>query len=301
MTVWPDLVLLWEWTHDAAFAVRVVRFSASLGLEAEAVAPDGFADLRQRLLGSGHLLRLLVVDRASDVSPAARDIALFASARGARVINDPSRVPAASDKSVMHLALMSVGVHVPWTILLPPAEEAAAPFRGDLAAVGSPFVIKPAHGGGGEGVILEARTDEEVEVARARRGGDGHLVQERIVPTTLDGRPAYFRVLYCLGDTFPCFWHPITRRYTPLTQAERETAWGREIQHVTGAIAGVSGMDLFSTELAMTEDGKVVAVDYVNDMCDLRLASEHADGVPDEVVAAIALRLATAARDDHRG
>ena len=35
-----------------------------------------------------------------------------------------------------------------------------------------------------------------------------------------------------------------------------------------------------------------MAVDYVNDSCDLRLKSRHADGVPDEVIHQIAERIA---------
>ncbi|HKZ33741.1 MAG TPA: hypothetical protein VJ142_00690, partial [Candidatus Nanoarchaeia archaeon] len=58
----------------------------------------------------------------------------------------------------------------------------------------------------------------------------------------------------------------------------------RGIEDLTIKIAGVCGLDLFSTEIALTENNKLVVVDYVNDQCDLRKKSSHYDGIPDEVV-----------------
>jgi hypothetical protein len=57
-------------------------------------------------------------------------------------------------------------------------------------------------------------------------------------------------------------------------------------------IAGVCGLDLFSTEIALTPAGVFVVVDYVNNPIDLRLQSAASDGVPDETVRDIAERLA---------
>jgi hypothetical protein len=48
---------------------------------------------------------------------------------------------------------------------------------------------------------------------------------------------------------------------------------------------------LFSTEIAVTSDGRFVIVDYVNDPIDLRLQSKALDGVPDEIVKDITERL----------
>ena len=85
------------------------------------------------------------------------------------MINDPSRVPDAIDKRTIHLALMSVGIDVPWTILLPPAGTDGEDALAALPKVGTPFVIKPAHGGGGEGVVQKASIPEEIEEAPATR------------------------------------------------------------------------------------------------------------------------------------
>ena len=57
-------------------------------------------------------------------------------------------------------------------------------------------------------------------------------------------------------------------------------------------IAGICHLNFFSTEIVLDRECQLVAVDYVNDSCDLRLKSCHADGVPDEVVHQIAERIA---------
>jgi hypothetical protein len=62
-----------------------------------------------------------------------------------------------------------------------------------------------------------------------------------------------------------------------------------------GKIYSICKLDFFSSEIAITyRDGerKFVPVDYVNEMCDMRLKSKAFDGVPDEVVFKVADRIA---------
>ena len=56
-------------------------------------------------------------------------------------------------------------------------------------------------------------------------------------------------------------------------------------------IAGLCGLKLFSTEIALAQNGLWQVVDYVNDPCDYRLKSATVNGVPDEIVAAICDRV----------
>lgn len=285
-----DLLVLWEWEYDLPFVARMSTAAAALGLSFLAAGPAEVAAVRA-CLWAGEPAPRVVVDRASDVLAEARAIALMAVSEGSLVINDPARVPDAADKRTMHLALMSAGVHVPWTILLPPGGAGGDDALAALPLVGTPFVIKPAHGGGGDGVVLSASTLDEILRARETRAEDSYLVQERIAPVILDGRRAWFRVLFCRGDVTPCFWDHATGSYAQLDEAQAASPWAARLGDTTRAIAAVSGMDLFSTELAMCEGSRLVAVDYVNDMCDLRPASLHPDGVPDVVVAAVIGRL----------
>src|SRR4030043_267693 len=75
----------------------------------------------------------------------------------------------------------------------------------DLASLGDGFTIKPALGGGGDGVITEATSLSQVLVARPQFPSQGYLLQARIIPARLLPRMAWFRVTYCVGKVYPCW------------------------------------------------------------------------------------------------
>jgi hypothetical protein len=108
----------------------------------------------------------------------------------------------------------------------------------------------------------------------------------------LAGRPAWFRVLFCAGRVYPFWWDPGTHVYQPVKEEEAARHGLAPVEATTRRIAQVCGLDLFSTEIALTADGLFVVVDYVNNPIDLRLQSAAADGVPDETIRDIASRLA---------
>jgi len=285
-----DLLVAWDWEYDASFVDRLLAGAARCGMRASAARSEEIPERVAAVAAAGACPRVLV-DRASDVSADAAALASLAVRLGARVLNDPARVADAIDKATMHLKLMEAGVHVPWTILLAPLPQRCPGELDDLPHVGSPFVIKPSRGGGGDGVVLGASGLTDVLLARSERKDDKYLVQQHVVPVAIADRPAYFRVIHCLGDVHPCFWDPATRLYTPIRADDRDAPWCRDLESVTRVTARVSGMDVFSTELALTAAGTVVSVDYVNDMCDFRPASEAADGVPDAIVDAVVERI----------
>jgi hypothetical protein len=69
--------------------------------------------------------------------------------------------------------------------------------------------------------------------------------------------------------------------------------WGLDIlRGMAQQIAGLCGLNLFSTEIALDTRHIWQVVDYVNEPCDYRLKSGVPNGVPDEIVAAIAERIA---------
>jgi hypothetical protein len=192
----------------------------------------------------------------------------------------------------MHEVLIEAGLHTPYTIILPSYREQPALPTIDLSRLEDRFVIKPSRGGGGVGVVTGAASLAEVFDARREHPTDRYLLQREIVPAQFGHRVAWFRVLYCAGRAYPCWWDTETHVYTPVSDAE-EAAFGLEpLRRVTATLAQVSGLDLFSTEISVTLEGMFVVVDYVNDQIDLRLQSKAVDGVPDEIVRDIVERLA---------
>ena len=68
-------------------------------------------------------------------------------------------------------------------------------------------------------------------------------------------------------------------------QAREEDLFAlHDLRRLTASIYDVCKLDFFSTELVLTSEQKIVAVDYVNEICDLRLQSSHVDGVPNDII-----------------
>ncbi|MBN1426159.1 hypothetical protein JXA88_16535 [Candidatus Fermentibacteria bacterium] len=285
-----DLCLAWNWEHDVSFVNLLLDACHGAGITLMQVTADSVDEVASRLAADSPAFAVLF-DRASDTDPRFLRLVDHAQRHGCHQINTHARAVACRNKASMHLEFITAGLNTPHTIIIPShAEHADLPGL-DLAVLGEQFFIKPAHGGGGEGVIRHARTQHDVERARHAFPGDRYLVQEWVMPAWLGGRPAWFRVLYCMGDVYPCWWDPSTHVYDPVSEAEefRHNVGGlRGVAHV---IAWVSKLDLFSTEIAQIDDGRLVVVDYVNDPVDLRLRSATLDGVPDDLVQRIVNRL----------
>jgi hypothetical protein len=187
------------------------------------------------------------------------------------------------------------GLSTPPTIVIPSFLEEPDIVPVDLSALGSTFYIKPAHGGGGKGVVRRAVAWEQVLAARQEFPADQYLLQASITPADLGGRKAWFRILYCAGEIFPCWWDTHTHVYTPFVPTSDLYFLDHCFHEILDSIAGICKLELFSTEVAYTEAAGCIIVDYINDPIDLRLQSRAVDGVPDKIVARIAGRLATLA------
>ncbi len=201
------------------------------------------------------------------------------------------------DKATMHLELISAGIHTPYTILLSPFIEQPLLPDLDLTPLGERFVIKPCCGGGGEGVVLGAFSIDQILRARMEFPEQKYLVQATIAPRTIQGQPAWFRVFYANGKTFPCWWHPLTHVFSTVTPQEENKYELTTLHDITKRIASICKLDWFSTEIALTLEA-VVVVDYVNDGIDTRVQSKAVDGVPDEVMQNIAHQLVLIAKGE---
>lgn len=285
-----DLCVAWNWEYDDDLMALLDRACRARGLSLLQVTPDNLADVRQSLV-EGQLSFRVFWDRASEVDARFLPLVHYAAEQGINCINPHPQAPAAWDKAAMHMAFVDAGLDVPRTIILPAyAEHPALPPVG-LPELDGQFTLKPAHGSGGEGVVTQVTSWEQVLVARQEHATDRYLLQAHVVPKEIGGRPAWSRLLYCTGRVYPCWWDPRTHVYALVTWAEQIELGLGPLQETTLAIARLCGLDLFSTEIALTSEGSFVAIDYVNDPVDLRLQSRAADGVPDEIVHDIVERL----------
>ncbi|PYJ59009.1 MAG: hypothetical protein DME24_14325, partial [Verrucomicrobia bacterium] len=119
-----------------------------------------------------------------------------------------------------------------------------------------------------------------------------YLLQRRIVPLMSNGEPVYFRAFHVFGSVWCCWWNCFTDRYRLPTLVEEEQLALTPLRDIVGRVAELTGMKFFSSEIALTEPGEFVLIDYVNDQCHMLSQSANPQmGVPNELVSAIARRL----------
>jgi hypothetical protein len=293
-----DLAVAWDWAHDSDFISLINAECMNRGMRMTALGA-GEAPAASAALRKGELSVRTFLDRAAPDEEPFAGLSSAMAKSGARILNPPDEVRRAADKATMHLEFLSHGIAVPFTIIISPynRERQVELSLEQLASLRRPFIIKPANTtGGGIGVITGAETLKDVIDSRKHHRDDKYLLQEKVVPAELSGRRAWFRVFYVCGEIFPCWWDDITHVYAEVTAGESSSFSLSPLVSIGRVISTVCRLDFFSTEIAMTPTGQFVTVDYVNEICDMRLQSRHPDGVPDRLALAISGLLAEAAR-----
>jgi hypothetical protein len=286
-----DLCLAWNWPYDSAFVEQLAGIFQKADISLYQATPANL-DLTIQALEREEICFKAFLDRASDVDDGFTPLVQWACQRVPLYINHHQLARRAWDKAAMHRQLTQAGLDAPYTIILPSLQEQPDLPELDLSPLGNCFAIKPAHGGSGQGVILEATQWGQVLQARQQFPEDQYLVQANVTPTWFDGHPAWFRVIYCVGQVFVSWWNPCSHVYTPLSFEERKQFNLDQLWDITWRIASLSQLELFSSEIAYAPDKRFKVIDYINDPIDLRPQSETVEGVPDAILEKIAQDLA---------
>jgi hypothetical protein len=277
-----DLCLAWNWEYDADFVNVLAAACQSHALSLLQITPENIAEISDALTKE-QIACHVFWDRASEDDARFIPIVQWAADHCAYRINPAEKARLTWDKGAMHRSFRGLGLHTPYTIILPPYKEQPEIPSIDWEALGERFTIKPAHGGGGEGVVAEASSLSQIQGARQEYPGDRYLLQTHVIPIQLGSRAAWFRVFYGAGQIYICWWDTSTHVNTPVASADETNHDLGPLRTITTAIAQFCGLDLFSTEIALTPNGRFVVVDYINDQIDLRLQSKAVDGVPDDI------------------
>jgi hypothetical protein len=303
MTEHFDLAVAWDWEFDREFVDILESQIHAHRLLFYSISHHNVHETLRRLQ-KGELRFGLFLDRASDSEEKYLPLCRFLQRTTTIFINPPERIHHANDKATMHLEFLTRGIDVPFTIIISPfnKKKEVGLSLTDLARLGRPFIIKPANTtGGGVGVILGAETLKDVIETRQHHKNDKYLLQEKITPIILEGQKAWYRVFCIFGRPLPCWWDDQTHVYTMMTKGDVVTHGLRPLITTTKKIYDVCRLDFFSTEIAATLERKFIAVDYVNEICDMRLKSLHGDGVPDGIVHEISRRIARHVKSHGRG
>jgi hypothetical protein len=248
---------------------------------------------------------------------------------GGTTINPPSRSRFFTNKANAHVKLRGEHLGVPATLILGPGAElepTALKECGLSLDGNTTLYVKPANGFGSSGVVrIENCTQERLQTAlrdaRQQHPHDSILVQRGITCPRLrseDGaeRWAYWRIINCMGELVPFWWHKAEvdqgrPSYERVSGSDIKRLKLHDILAYSRDLAELSGLSWFSTELCASEggepsnhhvpgpDGKLlplVAIDYVNDQCDVDVQSRWLGGPPDAFVRHAANRFAEAAR-----
>ncbi len=292
-TMITDLGILWEWEYDIRFVNELNQFCQQAGKSSYLVSPMNLKETIDRIRSEDLFFRV-VLDRATDGDSRFIPIIQMHRQRNARIINHPEKVEQINNRVDLHLKFMQKGIKVPRSLIKNPYSEIN---HKDLETIGYPLVIKTATGkGGGDGVILDVKTRDELVWIQKHYQEETLLIQEHVEPKQLNNRRQWMRIFYVRGRIIPCFWDDQTHIYHRLS-IEEEIQLGT-CQEIVTRIHELSGIDFFSTEIVWTTHDQFVVVDYVNDQCDMRFQSDTPDGVPDAVVREITSALITSLDED---
>ncbi len=278
--------IAWNWEHDHDFISQLDRSCLNAGLSCFLVGPHNLQQSFLEVQNNERHFRC-VLDRASDNDDRFLQFNRLLQTKGTRFINAQHHYQRSIDKANIHGELLARGLQLPLTIILPPHETEPEFDPRLIEPLAKPFVVKPAKGGGGFGVVISATRPDDVTQSRARFRNQRFLLQQRIEPQILAGRRAWFRVYHICGTIIPCWWDDLTHRYAIVNPSDSSHINVDELSRIVHIIAEVSQLDFFSTEIAFDRDSRYVVVDYVNDPCDMRPQSKHFDGVPDTIASLI--------------
>jgi hypothetical protein len=284
-----DIGLAYEWEYDKDFFDLIERELQASGLSTYIIGVHNIRETAEAV-AARRLAFNFYFDRAWDNYPEFEEFGKLLIKKRTRFFNPYRRVTHAIDKATMHLEFITAGINTPFSVIIPPHNEKKEIVLSvsELANLGRPFIIKPCNTtGGGIGVVTGAETLAEIFAERPNFSADKYLIQEKIYPSLLHGRRAWFRCFWAFGKPLITWWDDQTHLYFPFTRSDVEQFHFNRLRGIVKRIADLTQLDFFSTELVFTTRGQYVAVDYVNDQCDMRFQSKHFDGVPDEVIAEI--------------
>ncbi len=281
-----DLGIAYNWEYDVDFVSLVEKYLHEAGLSTYVIHENNILEVKEELLQK-KIAFSFYIDRAWDVDERFEEIGKILLRRKTKIFNPYKNVLHAIDKASMHLEFMTAGLNVPYSIIIPPHSQKKDILLSvdDLSILGRPFIIKPCNTtGGGLGVVTGAESLNEVFDERIAYNHDKYLIQEKIYPNMIDGKRSWFRCFWAFGKVINVLWDDQTHVYELISDELKSEINLRKLNQITKTIFGLIQLDFFSTEVVFTNENKFVVIDYVNDQCDMRLKSKHADGVPDEIV-----------------
>lgn len=228
-----------------------------------------------RQIRTGWLQPFVYLDLCSAVDDRFFDLLKVAADQGVYVVDHPRDVEEWTWKAPSQPKLEAAGLPVPPTVIIPKGSPDRDLTPEELAKVGDSVVIKPSIGYANRGVVVGvAPTKENIAKARDFQRNDDWLIQKKITWTRYGNRPAYVRSYNIFGHRSLVWWSRENGKdkYEPLSWHDVKKYDLLPALDITDRIAALTGMDFFSSEIAITDEtgpGRFVLIDYINDQCDM--------------------------------
>jgi hypothetical protein len=178
-------------------------------------------------------------------------------------------------KAQSHPELQRAGLPVPQTVIFKADEPDRELTDDERARVGQKVVIKPSFGEASKGCVVGVpSTKQNIAQARDYNRDFDWLVQRMVSWTTFGHRQAYVRGYNVCGHRTLLWWCKDKGRdgYDVLTWDDLQRYDLLPALKIVDRLAELTGMDFFSTEIAITAESgpdRFCLIDYVNDQCDM--------------------------------
>ena len=289
MTQFYDVVLSSPFSNYHFFAHRMRELCGQMNLSFFVVDDVWVKEFTQKVESEEIGVRVLfdlTANQTIENDPYLK-LAREVKRRRGHVIDDPDMTATTAHKGFFHQKLLERNIPVPETVVVNRSEVKTFKITAELRArVGTPFVVKPAWGDSGVGVILDG-VSEDALLASAEQtpNSDAFLIQKRLNPRPLGNHMGWFRLFYICGEVIPCWWDPSSHQYHLVTPAQQKQYALTPLKRIMKRIAQISKMKKFTSEICLSDaDGKFYVVDYINADPDMNPQSFYPNGVPDEVV-----------------
>jgi len=281
-----DLAIAYTWEYDKELVLLIEKVFHSLGLKTFLISDFNLDEVCERVEDNSIHFKALL-DRASDEDAKYLCMPKILSRKGTYIINPIKKTLIATDKAKVYRKLKKLKIRTPYSYIIPSYNE-NSDFLVEpsiITKLGIPFVVKPAtFSGGGQAVFMNANDINDISSARQDIPQDKFLLQKMIYPPLNGRRRLWFRCYWFFGNAFPVWWDDQTHIYNNISKVDYKKFRIYKLVSVTRKLAQISSLDYFSTEATIDEKNNFILIDYINDQCDFRLKSNHADGVPDRIV-----------------
>ena len=283
-----DIVLSSPFSNYDFFAHKMRELCGQMGLSFFLVNDVWVKEFYQKLQSKEIAVRVLLDLTANQTIEDDPYLLLAREVKRQRghVIDDPDITATAAHKGHLHQKLLENHIPVPETVIVSRSELESFKITDEVKAqVGVPFVVKPAWGDSGVGVIVDGYSEDDLRrSAQQAPNSDAFLIQQQLRPKELGNHSGWFRMFHICREVIPCWWNPQTHEYQLVTPAQVRRYKLAPLRRIMRGIARVSKMKKFTSEICLHEDGKLYAIDYINADPDMNPRSFYPNGVPDEVV-----------------